>query len=354
MMHELIVNLHMHTKYSDGSGSHNELAQAALRSGVDAIIVTDHNIWVNGPEDYYRQGDRQVLLMVGEEIHDQRREPQKNHLLVFGAQRELATLAEDPQKLIDGVREAGGQAYIAHPYDPAAPAIHEDDLSWVDWDVNGYTGIELWNGFSEFKTVIKSKLHALYYLLRPKLINRGPLPETLQKWDTLTAAGKKVVAVGGTDAHEIHRKIGFWLVKIFPYDFHFQTINTHVLVPEPLQGDPGEDSQVILKAMRQGHAFIGFDLPAPTRGFRFSAQTKNGTALMGDEASCIGGLTFQIRLPARTECHLIRNGKLLKTWENSESCTYITAEPGVYRVEAYLEYMGIRRGWIFSNPIYVR
>jgi len=353
-MHELTINLHMHTRYSDGSGSHADLAQAALRTGLDAIIVTDHNIWVNGPEDYYRQGDRQVLLLVGEEIHDQHRDPQKNHLLVFGARRELATLAEDPQKLIDGVNEAGGQAYLAHPIDPPAPAINEPDLSWVDWDVDGFTGIELWNGFSEFKTVIKTKLHALYYLLRPKRINRGPLPETLQRWDTLTISGKKVVAIGGSDAHEIHRKIGFWLVRIFPYEFHFQTVNTHVLVPERLSGDAGEDSQVVLKAIQQGHAFVGFDLPASTHGFRFSAQTKNGTVIMGDEATCAGGLTFQVHLPTRAECRLLHNGNPIKTWEYSDSCTYITAEPGVYRVEAYVNYLGLRRGWIFSNPIYVR
>jgi hypothetical protein len=28
--------------------------------------------------------------------------------------------------------------------------------------------------------------------------------------------------------------------------------------------------------------------------------------------------------------------------------------PGVYRVEAYIEFKGKRRGWIFSNPIYVK
>ena len=353
-MHEITVNLHMHTTYSDGSGTHAYLAQTAMQAGLDAIIVTDHNVWVNGPEDYYRQGDRKVLLMVGEEVHDRARDPQKNHLLVFGARRELAPLGNEPQKLIDAVNEAGGLAFIAHPYDPEAPSIGEKDLSWVDWDVDRFTGIELWNGFSEFKTVIKSKLHALYYVIRRKLINRGPLVETLQKWDELTASGKRIVAVGGSDAHELHYKVGFWFVKIFPYEFHFNGINTHLLVPRPLQDNAFDDSRMILKALQEGHAFVGFDLPASTNGFRFTAQTKDGIALMGDEATCNGGITFHIRLPQRTECHLLHNGKPVKTWQNSESCTYITTEPGVYRVEAYIEYLGLRRGWIFSNPIYVK
>jgi hypothetical protein len=49
----------------------------------------------------------------------------------------------------------------------------------------------------------------------------------------------------------------------------------------------------------------------------------------------------------------LKDGKTIKTWLNKDSCTHITTEPGVYRVEAYLDYLGIRRGWIFSNPIYV-
>ena len=41
-MEEILVNLHMHTTYSDGTGTHAELAQAAIQAGLDAIIVTDH------------------------------------------------------------------------------------------------------------------------------------------------------------------------------------------------------------------------------------------------------------------------------------------------------------------------
>jgi predicted metal-dependent phosphoesterase TrpH len=60
-MHELVINLHMHTPYSDGFGTHDQIAAAAMRAGLDAVIVTDHNVWVNGPEDYYQDGDRRVL-----------------------------------------------------------------------------------------------------------------------------------------------------------------------------------------------------------------------------------------------------------------------------------------------------
>ena len=82
----------MHTHYSDGLVRIKDIATAAMKVGIDAVIVTDHNVWVDGPAGYLKVEDA-LLLMVGEEIHDQSRQPQKNHLLVFGANRELATYA---------------------------------------------------------------------------------------------------------------------------------------------------------------------------------------------------------------------------------------------------------------------
>jgi hypothetical protein len=353
-MHEIVVNLHMHTVYSDGHVSHDAIARAALKVGLDAVIVTDHNVLVNGPEDYYRDGNRRVLMLVGEEVHDQARDPQKNHLLVFGANRELAPLAYDLKRLLEGVRQAGGIAFIAHPMDPAAPAVNETDISWMDWQVQGFTGIELWNGMSEFKGLLKSKLHALYYAFNPQRVARGPFPETLKKWDELLARGRRVVAIGGSDAHAFPARMGPIRRTLFPYEFHFRTINTHLFLPSPLSGDPAVDRRLIYEAMACGRGFIGYDLPARTHGFRFSACGTETTAWMGEEISAKGGITLQVRLPLPAETHLIKEGKVIKTWQKRETCAHVTAEPGVYRVEVYIKYLGERRGWIFSNPIYVR
>jgi hypothetical protein len=353
-MIELVVNLHMHTTYSDGHGSHEEIAQAALDAGVDVVIVTDHNVWVDGPAGYYRSGQNQTLLLVGEEIHDQARSPQKNHLLVFGAGKELGALAADPQRLIDAVHEAGGLSFLAHPFETASPLFGEPDLSWVDWQVEGYTGIELWNAMSEFKSLLRSKLHALAYAYSPDRIARGPSSESLAKWDELLLSGRRVVAIGGTDAHAFPGKMGPVKRIIFPYSFHFRTLNTHLLVQEPLSGDLHQDQSLVYDALQAGRAFIGYDLPAPTQGFNFTAQGKDKQAWMGDEISAENGVTLQIRLPRRAECQLLNNGEVVKSWRQRETCTYITSETGVYRVEVFIPYRGRRRGWIYSNPIYVR
>ena len=251
-MHELVANLHMHTTYSDGHASHAGIAKAALRSGLDVVIVTDHNVWVNGPEDIYLEGKRKLLLLVGEEIHDQARQPQKSHLLVIGAGKELAHLASEPQRLLDAVRQAGGLSFLAHIVDPAAPAVGESDLSWDDWQVKGFNGIELWNSMSEFKGLLKNKLLAIYYAFNPQRVAHGPFPQALEKWEELLAGGQRVSALGGSDAHALQARLGPLKKTLFPYEFHFRGINTHLLTPAPLGGDLEGDRRMVLEALRQG------------------------------------------------------------------------------------------------------
>src|SRR6266498_5508312 len=361
-MHEIVVNLHMHTRFSDGTGTHKDIAHAAIKAGLDAVIVTDHNVLVQGVEGYYRVprvptrpvGASRVLLLVGQEIHDQDRDPQKNHLLVFNANRDVSHLADDPQMLINGVNDAGGLAFIAHPNDPEAPAFHETDISWEAWDVRNFTGIELWNGLSELKTVVPTKLHGAFYAFFPQFIAHHPILETIQRWDDLLSDGRRIVAVGGSDAHALHMHMGPIHRIIFPYDFHFRAINTHVLIGEPLTGDVIIDKRMIYEALAEGRCFIGNDLPASTRGFIFKAKGREKSVIMGEELPLKGGVTLQAHFPKPAEIRLIKDGRPIHIWRNSYACAYSVTEPGVYRVEAWKNYLGLKRGWIFSNPIYVR
>jgi len=344
----------MHTTYSDGSGSYSDIANAALNADLDAIIITDHNVLVGGVEKYFENNGRQLLMLVGEEIHDPYRMPQKNHLLVFGSNRELAAFAPNPQNLINQVKMDGGLCFLAHPDETALPLFNEGDFSWESWEVRGYTGIELWNGLSEFKAVIHNRLQAVFYAFFPEFIARGPEEATLKKWDELTSAGDRVVAIGGTDAHCLKFHLGLLKKTIFPYEFHFRTVNTHLITPGLLSGDLAGDRKMIYDAMRAGHGFIGYDIPSSTRGFRFTAQGRDENGIMGDILHLDGGATLQIHNPGRCECLLLKNGNIVDQWSDRETCTYIASEPGVYRVECYINFLGKRRGWIFSNPIYLR
>lgn len=353
--YEYAGNLHMHTRYSDGSGSHAEIAQAALRAGLDFVIVTDHNVHVSGIEGYY-YGDspgQKVLLLVGEEIHDPRRDPQVNHMLVYGADAELSPYAPNPEALLGEINARSASSYLAHPIERAALLFGEAALPWVTWNIEGYTGIELWNYMSEFKSYLSGKSTAVRAALNPDDFISGPFPETLALWDKLLREGKRVKVIGGADAHANTYSIGPVSRVIFPYEVLFQCVNTHILTPIPLVGELEPDKKLVLAALREGKAFVGYDLPASTRGFQFIAQGLHTNAVMGEWLRLGHGVTLQIVCPQIALVRLIRDGEVVLEEREGTHRTYIANRPGAYRVEARLPYKGKQRGWIFSNPIFI-
>jgi hypothetical protein len=262
-------------------------------------------------------------------------------------------LASDPQRLLDAVRQAGGLAFLAHPEDPAAPVFGEGDLSWVDWEVDGFTGLEIWNFMSEFKSRLTSLPRALYYAYNPAKVASSPFPDTLGRWDQLLASGKRVVAIGGADAHAMPVRRGPLQRVVFPYDFLYGAVNTHVLTAEPLIGEAESDRRRLFHSLGRGQCFVGYDLPASTRGFRFTAQGDQGRANMGETVKGRFGVTLQVRLPQRAGLRLIRHGQEVRAWEETEVAVLTVSQPGAYRVEAYIPFHGKLRTWILSNPIYV-
>ncbi len=353
MTHEFAGNLHVHTRYSDGNASHDEVALAGLQAGLDFVVTTDHNIWIEGIDGYRYLGDRRLLLLAGEEVHDRSLHPQRNHLLVYEARRELSTLAGDPQTLLDSVQQSGGLAFLAHPSDQAAPRFRQPALPWTEWNVSGYTGLELWNFMTEFKSRLSSIPQALYYSYRPTDVGRGPAPEVVTRWDQLLGAGKKTFAIGGADAHAIPVRVGPLKRTLFPYAFLFGAVNTHVLTEVPLTGHVEDDRRILMESIRVGRMFIGYDLPASTRGFRFTAGGDGRSAGMGEVIRSRFGVTLQAHLPQRADIRLLRNGNTVKTWQDAQAFVYTTPDPGIYRVEVLIYYKGRTRTWIVSNPIFV-
>ncbi|HLO14022.1 MAG TPA: hypothetical protein VK206_04275, partial [Anaerolineales bacterium] len=119
-------------------------------------------------------------------------------------------------------------------------------------------------------------------------------------------------------------------------------------------GDVPTDKKMIYEALAAGRCFVGYDLPASTRGFTFKAKGLEHSVIMGEEIPSKRGVTLQAHLPKPAEIRLLKDGKPIGIWRDSQACAYSVTEPGVYRVEAWKNYLGLKRGWIFSNPIYVR
>jgi hypothetical protein len=351
-MKEVVGNLHMHTLYSDGAKWHAQIAEDAIKAGLDFIVVTDHNVWVDGIEGYYANDQGHVLVLSGEEVHDPRRDPQVNHFLVFGAEKEMACYSHDPQSLIDETRAVGGIGFLAHPFDPEASFLNASSIGWHDWDVDGFHGLEIWNYMSNLKGHVNGRWSALRIGLNPQRYVVGPRPESLAKWDELLAQGKRVTAIAGSDAHAFRLSMGPITRTIYPYEFLFRTVNVHLLLPADLNGEVDHDKALILSALGQGNCWIGYDMAGSTEGFRFSGQGSS-KGIMGDEVRFDTGATLQIVTPVRCHIKLIKDGATVKEAVNEVSLTHLPAEPGAYRAECTVAYLGKERGWIYSNPIYL-
>lgn len=345
MPYEVVGNLHMHTPYSDGEAYHADIAAAAARAGLDFIAVTDHNLWVKGPEGYHDG----VLVLVGEEVHNPRRWPQVDHLLVYGAEAEMSQCATDPQRLIDAVRERGGLAFIAHPFDYAVKFIHEPGIAWVDWDVDGYHGLEIWNYMSEFKTRLPNRLMAVWYALKPHRAIRGPFRATLNVWDQLLASGRRLTGFGNADAHATPMSLGPLKRVIFPYEYLFRCVNTHLLLNEGLIGNVDHDKREIFEALVAGRGWVGYDLLGSTAGFRFAARSASEYADIGGELRRVGAVNFEVEVPLPATLQVVKAGRGPIARAKGRGMRFTSVEAGAYRVEAYRH----GRGWIFSNPIYV-
>ena len=352
--HEFVGNLHVHTPYSDGEAFHAEIAEAALAVGLDFVIFTDHNVHLDQIEGYYGHEDQgYVLLLSGEEVHDRTRLPQCNHLLVYGAEKEVTEHAHDLSTLINAVKDSGGLTFIAHPDDQSVDWLHEPEIPWVDRYVDNYTGLEIWNYMSRFKDFLPTFRQGLRSVFRPEDVMIGPSPLTLNLWDQLLEMGRQVVGIGSADAHGTTVKRGPITHTVFPYDFLFNCVNTHILTRSPLSGHAENDKTLLFQALKEGRAFIGYDLPGNTRGFRFSAQGQNTSAMMGQSIRLGHGVTLQAMAPARAHFKIICHGEVVAEDTATENLTYVARTSGAYRVEVWRRFRGSERAWILSNPIYV-
>jgi len=180
--HEYTGHIHFHTTHSDGGASFDEVVCAARSAGLDFAVTTDHNLLAPEQEGYHGT----VLMLIGQEVHDNEREPEVNHLLVMGAAHDVAPLRSQPQQLIDAVRSQGGLSFLAHPVEHGS-RLFPKEFPWIDLGVQGYDGIELWNFMSECKAYASSKPVGVLLSFLPQLFVRGPWPETLALWDRLSA-----------------------------------------------------------------------------------------------------------------------------------------------------------------------
>ncbi|MBK7106053.1 MAG: CehA/McbA family metallohydrolase [Ignavibacteriae bacterium] len=343
-MYEYVGAIHMHSKFSDGSGDPAKIAQFADEVGLDFIILTDHNT-LRALHEGFEKWYGQTLLLVGCELNDKFN---KNHYLAMNISETYST-RQSAKEYVKKVKDAGGIGFIAHPHEERNSMKEHPPYPWTDWDAGDFTGIEIWNHMSEWMEGLTEQ-NKYNHFIHPLKSIVGPSKKTLQKWDELNKK-RKVVGIGGIDAHA-HKinVLGFVEVEVFPYKVLFKSIRTHILTEKKLRAkniSVDSSKKIIYDSLEEGKCFISNDYHGDAKGFKFYAKLGKEHFQMGDTIKSSGKVNLKVILPNKLgKITLINNGKPLSTVENTEA-DFIVQKPGQYRVEVYLN----EHAWIFSNHI---
>ena len=331
--YDLTCVVHLHSTYSDGSGTVPQIARAAQRAGIDVVLLTDHDTLEakrRGEERWYDT----VLVLVGEEVTP----TDRDHFLAFGIDTEINRYLSGPE-ICKAVSAAGGFGFAAHPFSRGFERFKRPGIPFGEPEC--LDGIELWSFLNDTGERVRGFRDLARMILTPQRAIGGPVPDNLRRWDRLCQA-RRVVAIGGIDAHQFGIRIaGHVPIRLMGYKRAFKQLHTHVLVDEPLSHELEHDRALVYGALREGRCYIANDEVAGARGFSFSH--------MGEEMPFEAGIELHASTPQPAHIRLLRDGETVAESHSSELDHSIEL-PGVYRVEVSLR----GRPWVFSNPAYIR
>jgi hypothetical protein len=327
----------------------SEIAAAAGANELDFVLLTDHDTLEardRGEEGWHGS----VLVLVGEEVSP----AGENHYLAFGLERPIVHAGLGPREIVERVNDAGGFGFLSHPFSKGSARFKRArGMPWRDLDATGYTGLELWSLVTDSAERIHGVADIVRFVAVPGRFVDHPPRENLEQWDRI-CAGRRCVAIGGVDAHQIGVRIaGRVPLRLMAYRRSFGFLRTHLLADRPLTRELDRDRETVYEALRAGRTYLAMDNVAPARGFRFWAEGAR-TLTMGDEAPAGESRTLRAQLPHPARIRLMRDGTEIAAAVDSTALEHETADPGVYRIEAYREKAGHQRTWILSNPIYLR
>ncbi|HYH12097.1 MAG TPA: CehA/McbA family metallohydrolase, partial [Thermomicrobiales bacterium] len=221
-------DLHMHTIYSDGTGSPIDVAVAAVEHGLDFFGITDHNR-AQSPVGLVPQGDGWPVLVPGVEVTTY-----AGHFNVWGTDTWYDfrhPTAEGLQRAVNEALADGGTVSLNHPK-PFGP-------EWKYPEVTGFHTIEAWNGWWA-------------------VFNAA----SLDWWHRRLGSPEPLPMVAGSDMHQ-HRSSGAPERPLDAPRIGYPT--TWVQVPGALTADS------ILAAVREGRTFVS-ESPSGPQLFNLSTE----------------------------------------------------------------------------------
>ena len=260
---------HIHTTASDGGGTLDEIEEAAATTGLDFIIVTDHNSMAGKPREGY--GASGILTIVGTEVSNH-----EGHLLATGLPAPAYRFSGDGLDALRDLDDLGGLAFAAHPESP------RDELRWTGWALPGSWGLEVLNGDSQwraagwarlFRSALLYPLNTDYALLR--LVQRSP---ALDRWDELLTR-RHAPAIAGADAHGTLRPGPSSSLPLPTYEAVFRVAQNYILLERPLTDLSAEPSAPPFS--RRSVAAEPTSALAPSRTRAGSSTSPNVTAHSG-------------------------------------------------------------------------
>lgn len=221
-------DLHMHTFHSDGQYSPEETLRMVEALGLDFIALTDHN---TVSQNRCFPASDTVVFIPGTELTTY-----KGHANLLGAVDPLqdfrVTSLEDARRVATEGHHAGAKVVLNHPFEDMCLGC---DWTWgFDWN---YDWVEVWNG-----------------PWRPANM------QALAWWQEQLVAGRRLVAVGGSDTHGPH-----------PYVRHGMPTTWVLSESHTVDG--------ILEGIDKGHVFLSWSPEGPQIGLTC------GDALMGEVVS---------------------------------------------------------------------
>ncbi|HEV7473104.1 MAG TPA: hypothetical protein VGN90_03580 [Pyrinomonadaceae bacterium] len=353
--------MHVHSFLGGHSnGGFEEIIAAAQTNQLDFVVMTEH------PSKHFNTAD---MTLHGE-----------HGGVVFINGNEVSTTNGDRLLLIPGDTETGfdrqwstAQVLERPPWGIALVAYPQDFKSW---NVAGFQGVEVYNVYTNARQInpVVMFFDGLWsYRSYPDLLfanfYRRPA-ENLKRWDEqIDQKDRRLIATAGNDAHanvgiSLNDSTGKILlgVKLDPYERSFRLVRLHVLTEDlsRLNGQstfPSFNEEILLRAISEGHCFIGFDLFGDTTGFRFAAHAGNENKIMGEEIKLVDQVSLNVSVPLPARIVLLRNGVQIQEAMGVSRLDFAAREKGAYRVEVYLPQLPKPAGdqpWIISNPIYVR
>ncbi|MBN2252034.1 MAG: CehA/McbA family metallohydrolase [Candidatus Altiarchaeota archaeon] len=114
----MLFDIHVHSLYSDGAASPEEIMEHAQKLGLRGVAITDHNE-VAGALKALKKAPRDFSVIPGIEVSSI-----EGHILGLGV-TELIPRRLSAEETIERIHDAGGIAVAAHPFDRLRQGVGE-------------------------------------------------------------------------------------------------------------------------------------------------------------------------------------------------------------------------------------